>query len=462
MPYTALRKEVTMKRSYCIGLTLALLALTVPLAYAADPAKTASATAPKADANAPQVPVVDGIVQPRKPIPQAIADAMQLLRKADGEYKPGNIDGPLAGYFTSCYVQPDGTRSDRNMAFPARQHAYFINTFLLYHDYLAKNGGKGQEEWLQRAKDLADWNLAHSTAPDAHYANLPWSAYDNDKGTPGGSKDRDALEPDKAAFIGTAFLNLYAATKDAKYLDAARAIGKTLAERQGEDGSWPFRVVPQDGTVRQQFGGAPVFFVQFFQALGKHDDDAAFKKAYDKALKLMIERNIEQNLWGTYHEDIVEKPKGYLSAEPMSFTADWLFRNAKENPKFVEMGRKVIERMEENLVHTSGHPAAPAPAVSEQAGFAHMMPGHTSRYCAALTQLHLATGDEAPKRTALSGFNAATYMQNEHGLFATFFQLLNENKPGTKRRDWYSQHLYTVCHMLEAMPHLQELSGNAQ
>lgn len=408
------------------------------------------ARAAEAPATQP-VRVVDGIVQPREPLAEQLVRATAFLKKADGEYVPGRIDGPLAGYYISAHVLEDGSRSKRTFCFPARQHAYFINTFLLYHAYSA------EAEWLQRARDLGDWNLAHSTPAEAVYANLPWSVWTDGRG--GGSQDKDATEPDKAAWFGIAYLNLYDVTKDAKYLDGAKGIAKTLAARQGEDGSWPFRVVPQDGTVRQPFGGAPVFYVEFFQLLAKRDNNPAYQRAYERALKLMLDRNVERNLWGTYHEDIREKPEDYLSAEPMSFTADYLFRNAKEHPEYVEMGRKVIERMEARLVHFEGHPAAPAPAVSEQAGFQHMMPGHTARYCLALTHLYAATGDEEAKRKALSGFHALTYMQSPPGLYRTMFQLVNETKPNRKREDWYSQHLYTVCHVLEAMPVLPELRG---
>jgi hypothetical protein len=88
-----------------------------------------------------------------------------------------------------------------------------------------------------------------------------------------------------------------------------------------------------------------------------------------------------------------------------------------------------------------------------------MMPGHTARYCLALTDLYKATGDKEAKRKALSGFNALTYMQSSDGLFATFFQKVNERNPNAKRPNWYSQHLYTVCHVLEAMPSLPEINA---
>ena len=392
---------------------------------------------------APKIRVVDGVVQPRQPVVEAIARAMGFLKKADGAYVPGKIDGELAGYFTSAFVNEDGSRSDRELAFPARQHAYFIFTFLHYHKHT------GEAEWLARARDLADWNRGHSTPPTAAYANLPYSAWSKGKG--GGSADKNSTEPDKAAFFGSAYIALWEATRDRKYLEAASAIARALLAHQNGDGSWPFRVIPGDGTVFQEFGGAPVFFVQFFQDLLRHDDKPEYRKAHERALKLMIQRNVERNEWGTYHEDVAAKPPTHLSAEPMSFTASYLFRNAKEHPEFLEMGRRVLARMEERLVHTEGHPAAPAPAVSEQSTFEHLMPGHTARYCLALTNLYRATGDEQAKTKAISGINALTWMQSDAGLFKTFFQLINERNPQKVRPNWYSQHLYTVCHVLEAL-----------
>ena len=115
--------------------------------------------------------MADGIVLPRRPVAEAIAEAMQFLKKADGGYVPGRMDGELAGYFTSAFVNEDGTRSERQLAYPARQHAYFIFTFLRYYAYT------GEPEWLLRARDLADWNLAHSTPAAAAYANLPYSTF---------------------------------------------------------------------------------------------------------------------------------------------------------------------------------------------------------------------------------------------------------------------------------------------
>jgi hypothetical protein len=401
------------------------------------------------------VKVVDGVVMPRRPVAQAITEAMQFLKKADSGYVPGEMGGILAGYFASAFVNEDGTRSDRALAYPARQHAYFIRTFLRYYAYT------GEREWLLRARDLADWNLAHSTPAAAVYADLPYSTFQN--GQPGGNQDKSGIEPDKAAFLGSGYLAVYEATTETKYLDAARKIADTLVRRQREDGSWPFRVVPEDGAVLQEFGGAPVFFVEFMEGIVRHEDKPAYRRAHGRALHYMLATNVEKNLWGTYHEDVVAKDAGYVSAEPMSFTADYLFRNGTMHPEYLEMGRNVIRRMEEKLVHTEGHAAAPAPAVAEQVTFNHIMPGHTARYCLALADLYAATCDEPTKRRAMSGINAVTYMQAPSGLFRTFFyDVKRKSDAAGGRPDWYSQHLYTVCHLLEAMPCFPELVPEGQ
>ncbi|MDO8542392.1 MAG: hypothetical protein Q7S40_18285 [Opitutaceae bacterium] len=432
-----------------------------PSAVAAEKAKKGKAQKPPSadtgETSPSTVKVVDGVVQPRRPIAQAIPDAIEFLRKADGGYVPGRIEGELAGYFMSAHVNSDGSRvTRRQLSFPARQHAYFIRTFLNYHAYT------GEREWLLRARDLADWNLAHSTPATAAYPSLPYSAHQD--GKPTGSADQKSIETDKPAFIGMAYLALYESTGDARYLEGARKIAETLAPKQRADGSWPFRVIPEDGTIFEDMGGAPVFFVEFFERLGRHDDKPAWRRAREQAMRLLMARNVEQGQWGTYHEDIRPKEGTHLSAEPMSFTADYLFRHARTRPEYIEMGRRVLRQMEAKLVHTQGHAAAPAPAVAEQVTFAHIMAGHTARYCLALANLFLVTREPEVKRRALSGLNAVTYMQSGAGLFRTHFYDTRQKKEKDPAsvNNWYSQHLYTVCHLLECMVAFPEVAPDGE
>jgi len=400
---------------------------------------------------------------PLRPVATAVANAMSFLKALDGDYVPGKPSGELASYFSNAFMGTDGVRSTRDIVYPARLHSYFIRAFLRCHTYT------GDREWLLRAKDLGDWNIAHSTPADAVYPNLAYPTFE--KGNPGGHTDKNNIQPDKSAFLGSAYLMLYEVTGEKRYLEAARKVAETLVSRQREDGSWPFRVDPQTGVVAQDRGGAPVDFVEFFEQLQRHDKKPAYAKAHDKALAYMLARNVGQGQWGTYHEDVGNRKDTHLSAEPTTLTADYLFRHADTHPEYLEMGRRILKQMEDRLVHTEGHGAAPAPAVAEQDGFEHIMSGHTARYGAALADLYLLTGDEAIKRRALSVLNAVTHMQTGEGVFVTFYYNAKKPAGSTKKkpvgdletdRVWFSQHLFSVYYLLGCMAAFPELAPDGE
>src|SRR4051812_32592368 len=88
-----LHQDATVKSSQCAVAAILWFACS---AIAAEP--------PPASTVPSQVKAIDGIVQPKRPLLDCIADAMAFLKKGDGGYVPGKIDGPLAGYFSSAHV----------------------------------------------------------------------------------------------------------------------------------------------------------------------------------------------------------------------------------------------------------------------------------------------------------------------------------------------------------------------
>ena len=302
-----------------------------------------------------QVKVVEGVVLPKRPMVDAIAEAMQFLKKADGGYVPGKIDGELAGYFTSALVNPDGTRSGGQL--PTRRASMptlFSRSCITAIIPASANGWCARGTW-------PIWGLAHLTPTNSRYSKAPDSTFRD--GKPGGGPDQDAIEPDKAAFFG-APASPCMTRRRRKSISTRRGPSPERSPRAKiQMAAGLFGVVPEDGNVRQEFGGAPVFFVQFFEDMLRYDAKPDYRVVRERALKLMLERHVEKNLWGTYHEAHIRlRAEGYLSAEPMSFTADYLFRHAKAHPEYIGMGRKVLRNLEARLVYTEGHPAAPAPA----------------------------------------------------------------------------------------------------
>lgn len=103
---------------------------------------------------------------------------------------------------------------DRFVSYPAFHHALLIRTFLRHWK------SSGDQRALDQAVALADWNIAHSTPADWPYAKLPWSTFHEKKA--GGFRDKSGLMPDKAAIMALAYLQLYDATGEKRFLEAPR------------------------------------------------------------------------------------------------------------------------------------------------------------------------------------------------------------------------------------------------
>jgi hypothetical protein len=200
-------------------------------------------------------------------------------------------------YIYHAVIDDDNHFSYR-MSYPSFHHAYLIEAFLNYYNYT------GDAEGIRRARQLADWTIAHSTPPDWKWANLPWSTFT--EGKPAGFEDIDTLQPDKTGYMGLAYARLYEVTGDKKYLQAAKGIADTLTLRQGSDGSWPFRVNPRNGEVYQQYTAGlfmPIAFLEKMYALTQNLD---YKNAQIVAWMWMLRNPVRRNDWSGFYEDIAK------------------------------------------------------------------------------------------------------------------------------------------------------------
>jgi hypothetical protein len=201
----------------------------------------------------------------------------------------------LPPYVYHAVIDDDNHFSYR-MSYPSFHHAYLIEAFLNYYNYT------GDAEGLRRARQLADWTIAHSTPPDWKWSNLPWSTFT--EGKPGGFEDIDTLQPDKTGYMGLAYTRLYEVTGEKKYFQAAKGIADTLTLRQGPDGSWPFRVNPRNGEVYQQYTAGlfmPIAFLEKMYALTENLD---YKNAQIAGWMWMLRNPIRRNDWSGFYEDI--------------------------------------------------------------------------------------------------------------------------------------------------------------
>ena len=110
------------------------------------------------------------------------------------------------------------------------------------------------------------------------------------------------------ATAGRYFLAVHAATKDAKYLDAAVRIAETYARNQLPEGSWMLFVSPRDGTPVADNVLVPTLVIEFLDLLGEATGDHRFDAMREKAVA-WIERNPARTWnWQGQFEDVKPQP----------------------------------------------------------------------------------------------------------------------------------------------------------
>ncbi len=232
-------------------------------------------------------------VSPAKPYPHLVSEVVEFLFSDVGDNgirtNDGDPDGyPVPPYFYS-YAINDQNDLDGNLngypfylsvSYPAYTAAVAIDAFLDWRRF------SGDDEGLTRAREYADWILEHRTPAGDLYGNLPYSTQTD--GVMGGGWDGLANMTDKPPMFGLRLLRLYDITGEAIYLDGALEIADVLAATQltggpEDDGRWPFRAVPADGTVTQDYTSHLTPAVRFFDDLAARTGSPVYAQTRDRA-----------------------------------------------------------------------------------------------------------------------------------------------------------------------------------
>jgi len=107
---------------------------------------------------------------------------------------------------------------------------------------------------------------------------------------------------------GGYFLDVYAATKDAKYLEAAKRIAETYAKQQRDDGSWLLFVTPRDGKAVTNNVLIPTLVIEFLERLALITKDHRFDEVRDKAVAWMMQNPVKTWNWQGQFEDVQPQP----------------------------------------------------------------------------------------------------------------------------------------------------------
>lgn len=331
-------------------------------------------------------------------------------------------------------LQHDGTpfekSVDRFVSYPAFHHALMIRTFISYWEY-AKDARA-----LDQAIKLADWNIAHSTPAEWAYGSLPYSTFQEKK--PGGFKDKTGLMPDKAAIMALAYLDLHAATHEARFLQAAQSIGETLAKRQRPNGTWPFRVDPKTERVIEEYTSSVIYAVMLFERLDQANGKQQFKPLRDLTWNWLLNGPIKTKEFRGFYEDINESSAGRTNYDCLD-TIRYLLANRTEDNGYLGMAKDLNDWIEKTFMDKiKGF--EPAEGIREQLQCNVVMGIHSLNWASMLLDLSKATGDVTIRQRAQQTAGYITYYLQPDNRIVVGFQY---------HQWWYSCHAGVILYLFD-------------
>lgn len=282
----------------------------------------------------------------------------------------------------------------------AFNHALLISGAVQYYIYT------GNREYLGMAEKTADFEMEHSTTPDYAWPYMAPSVVSFKKD--GSWEGQDwGLEPDKSAYMGYAYLKLYVADGQQKYLDAAQKIASTLSKHQGPAGDWPFRVNAKTGEVKHGYTCSQLWYVWFFEKLADVTGDRGYLKYRDKAFQWLLDNPIKTNKWTGLYGDIPSNVRSFDQWVAQE-AAIYLIDHRNENSSYVKTAKGILDWLNRFLVVDYGF-FPRVPGIVEQSSYKVVLTHHELRLAETYAKLWEATGDAKYKDLAVQIANSVTW-----------------------------------------------------
>lgn len=158
---------------------------------------------------------------------------------------------------------------------------------------------------------------------------------------------------------GVYLLEVYTATKDPRYLDAARRIAGTYEKRQDQEGSWLLFVTPHDGRAVTENILIPTLVIEFLERLAQVTKDHRFDPVRDKAVAWMMQNPVRTWNWQGQFEDVQPQPPyENLTKHEAGDFAIHLLETAAEDAGQRRLALDLVRFAEDQFVMWAQPPAA--------------------------------------------------------------------------------------------------------
>ena len=382
-----------------------------------------------------KVPGFDGVKQEpldwRGAVRKNIAYLLAPAGDADEPYERGLPRSSWSSF------EDTATGQRFRLAYPASNHPSFVMAFVRFAEAFADD--PLAQEALRQARQYGDWLLENRFPADWACGLFPYSTSEN--GQSSGGKEGQSITLFRSAFVAEAMLSLYEAFGDDRYLDYARHLAESLIRMQRTDGSWPYRVNPQDGSVTQEYTSDTVGPARLLAKLEAIKADGSYREARRKAIEWMLQNPVKTRLWQGQFEDFGENtPYENLEHVDSDELVRYLVVFRDQIPGAVDIAEDLNRYTEDQFVvwqrEESPVPVeCPTPTVLEQYLCYWPMEINTGYWILSLMALHEATRKQEYIDKAVAAANAILQGQYENGAFSTWGRDWRFGRP-LRTDDW--------------------------
>lgn len=322
-----------------------------------------------------------------------------------------------------------------HLSYPALHHPSYIFAFTRFarafpDDALAA-------EALRQAKQYGDWLLEYRLPAVWTCGLFPYSTIQ--EGRLEGGVEGKNITLFRAARAGEAMLALYQAFGDESYLAYARHLAEVFVKLQRSDGSWPYRVNPQDGTVTEEYTSNAITPARLLGLLDETAGETRYAQARRKAAQWVLDHPVQTHLWQGMYEDVGEHPPyRNLQNWDTNETIRYLIHYRDETPQAVATAAALNRYIEDQFVVWQREKSpvivhCPTPTVLEQYLCYYPMEVHTGNWLLSLLALHGVTQDEHTLHKGVAAANAIVRGQQPTGAFSTWG---NDQRFGRPLNTW--------------------------
>lgn len=300
------------------------------------------------------------------------------------------------------------------------------------------------------ARIVADALLAETFKPGTALEYIPatYHVKNYEKDFAGTEFNTDGDLTISAIDGGVAFLEIYDLTHDAKYLQEAERIARTLVKQQLPNGTWYTFVYPETGKPVYPNYAIPTSILNYFDRLMSQYHVEGLTDARNRAFKWLMDNPVKTFDWQAQFEDVAARPPyANQSREQACDLAIYLLRHRKDDASYLPLAEELMRYAEDQFViwekpaprrqiasnREERQPGAQGanwitPSAQEQYTF--WMPvGRTAAVMMETWRVaYEATGNPVYLAKAKSLANTFTVVQQVHnGIYPTFFTRFQMN-----------------------------------